>query len=96
MRTAILLLALMVKLTAGPVPMRGVPAMVKVPDVVGQPHARAQAAIERAGLEVDERRPSTSGDECRDKRGLVVRQTPNGGTLVAPHSKVQLAWCNEN
>jgi beta-lactam-binding protein with PASTA domain len=94
MRTTILIVTLMAGLTAGPVPMRKVPTQVSVPNVVGQPHERALATIARAGLEVDERRPATSGDECRDKGGLVVRQIPAAGTRVAPHSKVQLAWCN--
>ena len=94
MRTAMLILVLLFGLGVSPAQRREAPPEnVKVPNVVGMPRARALATLERVGLELDERQPQTDSGECRDKTGLVVRQKPIAGTLVAPHSKVQLAVC---
>lgn len=33
-------------------------------------------------------------DDCNKNKGLVTRQDPAAGSMVAPHSKVKLVWCN--
>ncbi len=72
-----------------------VPNLAKVPNVVGLPEPQARATLEQAGFYEDEKRPQTGpDDDCHKNKGLVVRQDPAAGSMVAPHSKVKLAWCN--
>ncbi len=72
-----------------------IPNLVKVPNVVGLPEPQARTVLGQIGLEEDEKRPATSSEECYgNKKGLVVRQDPAANEMVAPHSKVKLAWCS--
>lgn len=68
--------------------------LVKIPNVVGLTEPQARTTLEQAGFYEDEKRPQTAAGECINKKGLVVRQDPAAGAMVAPHSKVKLAWCN--
>lgn len=68
--------------------------LVRVPNVVGLTEPQARLTLEKAGFAEDEKRPQTGPHECDNKKGLVVRQDPVAGAMVAPHSKVKLAWCN--
>ena len=63
------------------------PALVTVPNVVGQGQASAQAAITAAGLTIGTISTASSGTV---PIGVVISQSPSPGTTVAPGGAVNL------
>jgi beta-lactam-binding protein with PASTA domain len=68
---------------------------IAVPDVVGKMSDKAVAALESAGLQAVEKTIYGPTDEDAGEPGVVYRQTPKAGTLVAPGSKVEVRYWYE-
>jgi serine/threonine-protein kinase len=63
------------------------PSSVRVPDVVGQDQASAQATLEDAGFEVAVREQDVTDPALQ---GLVIDQNPSGGVRADPGSRVTI------
>src|SRR5207302_8128828 len=63
------------------------PAMVRVPDVVGESQTAAEAALTSAGLEVGKVSSQVSSSASA---GSVLAQSPHGGSSLASGAKVNL------
>jgi hypothetical protein len=64
---------------------------VAVPDVSGQTHDQAAAALQNDGLTVT---PETTSNCAASSDGLVVGQNPPGGTSVHPGTTVVITVCS--
>ena len=67
------------------------PAPVSVPDVSGMSQGAAEGAIRRAGLELGPVRQENSDTVAA---GMVISQSPSGGSSVAPGTAVNLTVSN--